>query len=205
MHISEGVMTPEILIAGAVLAIAGTAVGLKKTEHKDIPSMGILTGAFFVASLAHIPLGPFSAHLVLNGLLGLLLGWRAFPSIMTGIILQALLFQFGGITTIGLNTLNMALPAVACFYFFRRWARVDSSPRSFMIAAFFCGFFAIFFSAILIGLSLSLNGKEFIPAAKMAVIAHVPVMIIEGAITSACAMFLRKTAPELLRCDGSNR
>jgi len=198
MHISEGVMTPEILIVGAVFAIAGTAVGLKKTEHKDIPSMGILTGAFFVASLVHIPLGPFSAHLVLNGLLGLLLGWKAFPSIMTGIILQALLFQFGGLTTIGLNTLNMALPAVACFYLFRRWVRVDSPPRSFMTAAFFCGFFSIFFSAILIGLSLSMAGKEFIPAAKIAVAAHLPIMIIEGAITSACAMFLRKTAPELL-------
>ncbi len=74
MHISEGVLTPGILMGGALLAAAGVAAGLKKTDRKDIPFMGILTAAFFVASLVHIPIGPFSAHLVLNGLLGLILG-----------------------------------------------------------------------------------------------------------------------------------
>ena len=35
-------------------------------------------------------------HLVLNGLMGLLLGWLAVPAILVALFLQALLFQFGG-------------------------------------------------------------------------------------------------------------
>jgi cobalt/nickel transport system permease protein len=198
MHISEGVLPPEILAAGAVLAIAGAAVGLKKTRSRDIPAMGILSAAFFVASLIHIPVGPVSAHLVLNGLLGMVLGWRAFPAILTGVMLQALLFQFGGLTAIGVNAVNMALPAVLCFLLFGKGARPDSGPRLFMVAAFACGFFSVLFSAALIALSLSLAGEAFVPAAKVAAAAHLPLMVIEGVVTSACAMFLRKTKPELL-------
>ena len=49
------------------------------------------TPAIFVASLVHVPVGPSSMHLVLNGLLGLLLGWAAFPAILVGLLLQAVL------------------------------------------------------------------------------------------------------------------
>ena len=115
MHISEGVLSPSVLIAGAALTTAGVAVGLKRLDLEEIPSMGILSAGFFVASLVHVPIGPASVHLVLNGLLGLILGWKAFPAILVGLALQGLLFQFGGITTLGVNTLNMALPAVICY------------------------------------------------------------------------------------------
>ena len=46
-------------------------------------------------------------HLILNGLLGMLLGWAAFPSIFVALMLQAILFQYGGITVLGVNTFNM--------------------------------------------------------------------------------------------------
>jgi cobalt/nickel transport system permease protein len=118
VHISEGVLSPSVLIAGAALTTAGVAVGLKNLDHEKIPATGILSAAFFVASLVHVPIGPSSVHMILNGLLGLILGWKAFPAILVGLALQALLFQFGGITTLGVNTLNMALPAVVCYYFF---------------------------------------------------------------------------------------
>ncbi len=48
--------------------------------------------------------------------MGLLLGWPAFPAILVGLFLQALLFQFGGLTVLGVNTFNVAVPAVLCFY-----------------------------------------------------------------------------------------
>jgi len=76
MHISEGVLSPAILIGGTVLTTAGVAIGLKKLDQDEIPLIGILSAAFFVASLIHVPVGPASVHLVLNGLLGLILGCR---------------------------------------------------------------------------------------------------------------------------------
>ena len=59
-----------------------------------------------------------SAHLVLNGLLGALLGFVAFPAITVALLLQALLFQYGGILVLGVNTATMALPPILCYYLF---------------------------------------------------------------------------------------
>jgi len=198
MHISEGVLSPAILIGGAVVTMAGVAIGLKKVDNENIPKMGILSAAFFVASLVHVPAGPASVHLILNGLLGLILGWKAFPAILVALALQALLFQFGGITTLGINTMNMALPAVICYYLFGWGVKSGIKQPMFIIAAFASGFCAVLVSSILVGFSLYLTGEAFLPAAKLIVAAHLPVMIIEGIVTAACILFLKKVRPELL-------
>jgi cobalt/nickel transport system permease protein len=198
MHISEGILSPAILAGGAVLTAAGVGIGLKSIDYEEIPYIGILTAVFFVASIIHLPVGPASVHLILNGMLGLILGWKAFPSILIGLALQALLFQFGGITTLGINTLNMALPAVICYYLFGWGVKKNSNQLIFIITAFASGCFAVLLAGILVGFSLYLSGDAFLPAAKLLVAAHLPVMMIEGILTATCAIFLRKVKPELL-------
>jgi len=198
MHISEGVLSPAVLIGGAVLTAAGVAAGMKDLDQQEIPSMGILSAAFFVASLIHVPVGPVSAHLVLNGMLGLILGLRAFPAILVGVALHALLFQFGGITTLGVNTLNMALPAVLCYYFFGWGLKSGPGRPAFIFAAFAAGFCAVLLAGIMVGFCLYLTGEAFLPAAKLVVAAHLPVMVIEGIVTAACVSFLKKVKPDLL-------
>jgi cobalt/nickel transport system permease protein len=201
MHISEGVLSPAVLIGGAALAAAGVAVGMKKLEQKEIPTIGILSAAFFVASLIHVPAGPVSVHLILNGLVGLILGWKAFPAILVGLALQALLFQFGGITTLGINTLNMALPAIICYLIFKNGLKTGAGKHTVMVSAFATGFFSVLLSGIMVGLSLYLTGEAFLPAAKLVVAAHLPVMFIEGVLTASCILFLKKVKPELLEGD----
>ena len=78
MHISEGVLSPAVLGAGAVLAAAGIVIGLRKLDYDRLMTVAILAAAFFVGSLIHVPIGPSSVHLILNGLLGMLLGSRPF-------------------------------------------------------------------------------------------------------------------------------
>ena len=119
MHIAEGILSAPVLIGGAGAALSGTALGLKAVDYERITRVGILSSAFFVASLIHVNIGPSSTHLILNGLVGLMLGWAAFPAILVALILQAFLFQYGGITVLGVNTVIMALPAVICYYAFR--------------------------------------------------------------------------------------
>jgi cobalt/nickel transport system permease protein len=197
MHISEGVLSAPVLLTGAALSAAGVALGLKKMETERVPLVGVLSSAFFVASLIHVPVGPSSAHLVLNGLLGLLLGWTAFPAILVGLAIQSLLFQFGGLTTLGINTFNMAMPAVCCYYLFGQ--ATTHKYRWLVIGlAFGCGFLAIFLSAILVALSLIFTGESFLLLAKVLVVAHLPVMIIEGVVSACCLGFLRKVKPEIL-------
>ena len=196
MHISEGVLSGPVLISGAALAAVGTAIGLKKLDYDQIAKAGMLSAAFFVASLIHIPIGPANAHLVLNGLVGILLGWAAFPAILVALVLQGVFFQFGGITTLGVNTIIMALPAIICYLIFGRWVLKNS--RSAAIAAFACGFLSVLISGILVGLSLIFTEENFIEVSGIIVAAHIPVMIIEGIITAVCVGFLRKVRPEML-------
>ncbi|EFK10408.1 CbiM protein [delta proteobacterium NaphS2] len=196
MHISEGVLSGPVLISGIVLAATGTAIGLKKLNYDRIPRAAILSAAFFVASLIHVPIGPSSVHLILNGIVGLILGWGAFPVILVALTLQAVFFQFGGITTLGVNTVIMAFPAVLCYYLFGRL--VGKGPRIALPAAFLCGSLSVFLAGILVGLALTFTEENFLKAAYLVVMAHIPVMIIEGIITAFCVLFLKKVQPEML-------
>ncbi len=196
MHISEGVLSAPVLGAGMALAFAGTAVGLKKLNEDKIPQTAILSAAFFVASLIHVPIGPSSGHLILNGILGLMLGWVAFPAILIALLLQGMLFQFGGITTLGVNTVIMATPAVMCHYLF---AGFIHKPDAISYAASFtCGFLSVFFSCLLLGTALMFTQESFLNVAWAVVIAHLPVMFIEGLVAIFCVGFLKKVQPELL-------
>jgi len=197
MHISEGVLSAPVLVTGAVLAAAGVSVGLRKMDYEKIPQVAVLSSAFFVASFIHVPIGPANAHLILNGISGILLGWLCFPSILVALALQAILFQFGGITVLGINTVNMALPGVTCYYLFSRLVKRERGLLS-PAAAFACGFLAVFLSGILVALCLLFTEESFMSVAKLILLAHLPVMIIEGIITLFCVAFLARVKPELL-------
>jgi cobalt/nickel transport system permease protein len=196
MHVSEGVLSGPVLISGAALAAVGTAIGLKKLDYDRIANIGMLSAAFFVASLVHIPIGPANAHLILNGVVGLLLGWTAFPAILVALALQGAFFQFGGITTLGVNTIIMALPAACCYLIFGQL--VLKSPRITAVAAFACGFLAVLLSGLFVGLSLVFTEENFLEVSGIIIVAHIPVMIIEGIITAICVTFLRKVRPEMI-------
>lgn len=197
MHISEGVLSAPVLAAGAALTAGGVAIGLKKMKTDQVPAVALLSSAFFVASLIQVPLGPASVHLVLNGLTGLLLGWMAFPAILVGLALQAIFFQFGGLTSLGVNTFNMAFPAVLVHYLFIPLTR--SANRTWVFAgSVFAGALAILLSGLLIGLSLVFTGESFWKVAQLVVVAHIPIMVIEGLLTGFCVLFLQKVKPELL-------
>ncbi|MDD3312596.1 cobalt transporter CbiM [Pseudodesulfovibrio sp.] len=196
MHISEGVLSAPVLIGGAGLAAVGTAVGLKSVDYDRIMSVAILSATFFIASLIHVPIGPSSAHLVLNGLLGLILGWAAFPSILVALLLQAILFQYGGLTTLGINTFDMAAPAVVAYYVFRPLLHRGAGTR--FAAAFGCGFSALLLSTLFTAGALALSGDAFLGAAKVLFLAHLPIMVAEGLITAFAYAFLAKVKPEAL-------
>ncbi len=196
MHISEGVLSAPVLLSGAVLAVAGSVIGLKKLKNDQIPKAGVLSAAFFVASLIHVPVGPSSVHLVLNGLLGLMLGWVAFPAIMIALLLQAVLFQFGGITTLGINTVNTALPAIICYFLFGRYILKPSAITA--AASFACGFLAVLMCAFMVAVSLVFTEGHFFKMAMMVISAHFPLMVIEGIITAICIVFIKKVQPEIL-------
>jgi len=200
MHISEGVLSGPVLVSGAALAVTGVSIGLKRLDYDKMPLTAILAAAFFVASLVHVPVGPANVHLILNGLLGILLGWSVFPAIMIALVLQVVFFQFGGITTLGVNTVVMALPALCVYYCVHLIWR--EKPSLMLPAAFLGGFFSVFLSSILLYAALMFTQDAFSEVAATVVIAHLPLMVIEGIITVFCIAFLKKVQPSVLRDNG---
>ncbi|SFQ57978.1 cobalt transporter CbiM [Donghicola eburneus] len=196
MHIVDGALSNPVVIAGTAMAIGGIAMGLKQLTLERIPATGILSASFFVAALIHVPIGPSSVHLVLNGLAGLILGWAAFPALFVGLLLQTVFFGFGGVTVIGVNLLNIAAPAVLAWLLFGRLVE-RGTPMSGAIWAGVGGAFSIAATTICVAFSLALTGDEFIPAAKLVLLAHIPVMVIEALLTGAAVYLVRQVRPDL--------
>jgi len=197
LHIQEGVIQAmPVLVTGAALTAAGSAVGLKGISHEKMPRVGLMAAVFFVTSLLHVPVGPASTHLIMNGLAGLILGWAAFPAILVGLALQALMFQFGGFTVLGVNTFNMAAPAVLCGLTVRPLLR--RGALSAWVAGVVAGAGAVLLAALLTSGTLLWAGKEFMASAGALLAAHVPVMIIEAIICGSCVAYLARVKPAVL-------
>ena len=197
MHISDGVLSTPVSIGGYIVAVGISALSVRKMHLEDVPKISVVTAVFFVASLIHIPIGPTSVHLILNGLAGVILGFSAFVSIFLGLILQSLLLQHGGITAIGVNACVMGLPAFVAYGIFK--ARLLTRFR-YREAAFgaMAGAVAVLLASILLALALITTGEEFLTVAKLAVLAHIPVMVVEGIIIGFCTAFLARVKPEIL-------
>ncbi len=199
MHISEGILSGSILLAGWAGTSVGIALGLRKTDSAKIVRTALLSSAFFLASLVNVRIGPASTHLSLLAPMGLILGHSVFPAVFAALLLQALLFHFGGLLVLGVNTLIMSGSAWAVYIIFGHAVRESGSRSVTAIFSFLAGTLAVILAAGLAGLCLGLSDKNFITAAKLLITAHVPVAIIEGIVTAFMILWLKRAAPEFLR------
>jgi cobalt/nickel transport system permease protein len=180
--------------AGAALIAAAT---MRKLDMEEIPKISVITSVFFVASLIKVPIGPTSVHLILNGLVAVVLGWRAFPAIMLGIILQAIIFGHGGVTVIGVNSVMLGGGALVAYMVWQQRHRFDFARREFIFGAM-AGATATISSGLVLALALLTTGEAFGGVAIAVLAAHVPIMLIEGAVVGAAAEFLNRVKPEML-------
>lgn len=219
MHLSEGVLEWPVLVASAALAGAGVVWGLRSLPATRLSQAAVLVAVFFVGGTIHIPLGVGSVHLVLSGLLGLLLGWAVFPVLLVGLILQAVLLSFGGLTVLGANLLVLGLPAALMGGLLRpalaRCLSLNPDGRLRLTAevttrndvlrrvswlgvtggaASLAGSVAL--AALLLWLS---GGQSFIPLILLISLAHVPALIMDSVITALTITSLLRFSPEILR------
>ncbi|WP_129600428.1 cobalt transporter CbiM [Anaerophilus nitritogenes] len=210
MHIPDG-MLPLYACVGAYAATGGIAAyTIKKIKEKEdpkkqIPKVSIVTAAFFVGSLINIPIPPTSVHLMLTGTLGILVGDYAFLSVIVSLFFQAALFGHGGLTTIGINTIILGIPAIVSSIIYKKLCHsMNDSKTKNTVLSFFIGAFGtlqavIIFCLIILG---------FIPkdvdvvAERMAVygsfLAHMPLVLLEGIFTAWIVTYLKKVKPEIL-------
>jgi cobalt/nickel transport system permease protein len=214
MHIPDGIIPVSTALGGYAAAGAITWLSFARIKHKynnpreGIPRASLLTAVFFAASLVHIPLPPASVHLMLSGLVGVVLGWYAFPAILVGLFLQAVMFQHGGLTTLGINACLIGLPALLAGGLFRlrRVFGLEKTATNALLA-FSGGFLAVALGAASAALLLVYTIPAYLDAAaeRAAVIAlslaHLPLALLEGVFTVMLVLFLLRVKPEMLELE----
>lgn len=211
MHIPDGFVPPSICIAGYAITGGVTWYSLQQIKkdsnpQKKIPRASLFTAAFFVASLIHIPLPPASIHLVLNGMMGAILGYYSFLAILIGLFFQTVMFQHGGLSTLGINAVIMGIPALFAYHIFHINNRSNTRKKIWtQILAFCAGAGSLILSAtlftviIITNITSELDAQTEINAIYLSLISYVIQAIIEGAFTVMLISFLEQVKPEILR------
>lgn len=190
MHISEGVLRPEIIVPASVATACLAGYFLWRLRSDEIVCTAAMSAVFFMGSFIHVPLGVTSIHLMLSGLVGIFAGANAFLAILIALIFQGLLFGFGGLSVLGLNAIMIGLPAIL--------GGVFAKHLEHKINWFLAGFVPIFISAIILSAVLLLNGEEFKALAGVVLVSNLVLMAIEGVISFFVISFILKVKPELL-------
>jgi cobalt/nickel transport system permease protein len=152
MHISDGILSPGICVAAHVVSVGWIYLSGRNISLEDIPRMGMTGAALFVASLIHFPVAGTSVHLSLFGIAGIMLGKRAFPAIYTALLLQALIFQHGGLLVLGVNALNMGAGALLAWLIWE----IGKLPESFR--ALMAGFTGVIVPVAMMAVAFHISG-----------------------------------------------
>lgn len=206
VHISDGVLAPLTLAIGFVVAGFLLVPAVWRIRDEEVPRIALLTAAFFVSSSIHVKVPPTSVHLLLNALVGVILGRRAPLAILVGLFLQVTLLAHGGYTTLGVNTAVIAGPALLARPLFRTLAGATPSARRAAWAGGLTGGLTVVLTAALNAAVLIVGGIEswtIIAAPQFAI--YLLLAVIEGLIVGAATGFLVRTRPDLLGLTAGGR
>ena len=208
MHIMEGFLPPLWAIIWFVVAVPFWVVGFIRIsklvrEKPETRLMLGLAGAFaFVLSALKIPsVTGSSSHPTGTGLGAILFG-PAVMSVLGGIVLlfQALLLAHGGLTTLGANTVSMAIVGPLVAWALWRWLH-KSVPTG--VVVFLAAAFADLVTYVVTATQLALAypdpaGGFLASFGKFLVVfavTQIPLAISEGLLTVLIFNALRSIAP----------
>jgi cobalt/nickel transport system permease protein len=208
LHIPDGFLNLPISLVTWVIAIALILVSLNKVQgvyqERTVPLMGVCAAFIFAAQMINFPIpGGTSGHLLGGTLAGILLGpWAGSLVMVVVFIVQAFIFQDGGITVLGANITNMGLVGTFCGYYLYRTIRFAISLngwRGMSVATAVSAWMSVFIASTLCALQLSLSGTvPFHVAISAMAFWHVLIGIGEALITLAVVSFMWRTRPDLL-------
>ena len=195
MHLADGVLNTPAVVATSVAAGALIINSIRNIDNEEIPKISIMAAAFFVFGLMSYPAGPSTVHPLLGGLLGIMLGWRSPLAVFIGLLLHAAIFQHGGFTTIGINTLIVAIPAIIGHLFFKAAMKKD---RSISISAGITAALSVALTVVMLLTVLAMVNENYKEIIYILGIGHIPLLIAEGVLTGIVVKFLNDTRPEIL-------
>jgi cobalt/nickel transport system permease protein len=199
-HIPDGVLSIPVLVGGGVVTAASLCWSVRQLDENSLPKVAVVAALFFVASLINVAIGPTTVHLLLSGLMGLVIGWATVPAVFIALILQAVFFGFGGITTLGVNTMNIALPGVLWALALAPLMRRAGSPGSVAVLGGIVAALSVASTAVLVAASLALSDPAYLASARLVLVTYVPLIVGETLIVGFCCGFLARVSPDIFWC-----
>lgn len=185
MHIPDGYLSP----ATCATMYAGAApfwfVAVRRVQRmfntRALPLLSLFSAFCFVIMMFNLPLpGGTTGHAVGMGIASIVLGpWAAMIAISVALLIQAVFFGDGGITSYGANCFNMAIVGSLAAYALYRMVSGRSpltSPRR-VVAAGLAGYIAINVSAFCAAIEFGIQPALFHDASGAPLYAPYPLSV----------------------------
>jgi len=157
MHIPDGYLSPVTVGATYAVMLPLWVYGLKRLKaslnEETLPLIAALSAMSFVIMMFNIPVpGGTSGHAVGAALIAILFSpWVAFISISLVLLIQAVIFGDGGISTFAANAMSMGfVSSFAGYYGF-------VFLKKFKFAAFFGGWISAVAASFVVALILGIQ------------------------------------------------
>lgn len=187
MHIPDGFLSTPVWASLNVISVPAIGYLARRAQSQidesRIPLLGVMGAFVFAAQMINFPVGVgTSGHLIGSALLATTMGPAAACIVMTAIlVIQALVFQDGGILALGANVFNMAIVGVLSGYLPYHWAGSSNWRR----AAVFAGGALSVLAGALLAIAQLAASQVRMPGAvlNLSLGLFVVTAILEGAIT----------------------
>lgn len=206
MHIPDGFLSMPVVVVMWIITIIVVGYSIKRTNNqiteKHIPLMGVLAAFVFAAQMVNIPVAAGTSGHFLGGVLVVIfLGpWAGTVIMATVFIVQAVLFQDGGILALGANIFNMGvIGTVFGYYLYKGLSRILKKK---VAAAGAAAWIAIVLASAACAVQLAISGTSPFHVVVPAMVGtHVVIGIIEAVITVIVLSTVMKTRPDLLTLE----
>ncbi len=208
LHIPDGFLNLPVSLFTWVATLVLIAVCLKQVQRdyqeRAVPLMGVCAAFIFAAQMINFPIpGGTSGHLLGGTLAGILLGpWAGSLVMVVVFIVQAVLFQDGGLTVLGANIFNMGLIGTFGGYYLYRAVRSAvgfNTWRGMAIGTVVAAWTSVVVAALACAIQLGLSGTVPMGVALSAMLGwHVLIAIGEAIITLIAVSYIWRTRPDLL-------
>jgi cobalt/nickel transport system permease protein len=169
MHIPDGYLSPATCAALYAASAPFWYVAVRRLKRsiasRLIPLLSVFAAFSFVIMMFNLPLpGGTTGHAVGVGIAAIVLGpWASILAISIALLIQALFFGDGGITTLGANCFNIAvagsLVAYASYRLLAGKAAITSRRR--VVAAAVAGYLSINVAALLTAIEFGIQPLFF--------------------------------------------
>lgn len=209
MHIPDGFLSPSISILMYAISITILVWSWKKAKEyypRSLAPLIAVSSAFvFAAQMINFPIAyGTSGHLVGGTFLAVLLGpYAAILSMTIVLLMQALFFADGGISTFGANVFNMAIIGGLSFFLIKLIMNGSKSNGRFLGSVFIVSWLSVVSGALACALQIGFS-PMFSSAGGIAVTVpamlfwHVIIGFGEAAITTTLVSQLQRVQPTIL-------